>query len=171
MILSIIVAAAENGVIGKDNQLLWRLPDDLKRFKQLTLGHPIIMGRKTYESIGKPLQGRTSIVITRSSNYQTEGIVVVDSLEQAINEARRQEEVEAFIIGGGEVYREALAGSQVSKIYLTRVQTEIAGDTFFQIPREEDWSTMSESEHPADARHKYAFRFVDLTRKVMSGLF
>jgi len=171
MILSLIVAAAENGVIGKDNQLLWRLPDDLKRFKQLTLGHPIIMGRKTFESIGQPLPGRTSIVITRSSSYEAEGIEVVDSLEKAINKARQQGTGEAFIIGGGEVYREALAGNQVSKIHLTRVQTEIGGDTFFRIPREEDWSTALESEHPVDARHKYAFRFVDLTRKVTPGLF
>ncbi len=167
MILSLIVAAAENGVIGKDNQLLWRLPDDLKRFKQLTLGHPIIMGRKTYESIGKPLPGRTSIVITRSRGYAAEGVFVVDSLEKAVDMSREQEAEEAFVIGGGEIYRQALTKNLADKIYLTLVHTEIEGDTFFQIPNENDWTTVSQINHPADERHNYAFQFVDLTRKVM----
>lgn len=166
MEISLIVAAAENGVIGKDNQLLWRLPDDLKRFKHLTFGHPIIMGRKTYESIGKPLPGRTSIVITRSSGYEVEGVLVVDSLEKAIDMARQQEANEAFVIGGGEIYREALVKKLINKVYLTRVQTEIEGDTFFQIPNQDEWSITSQENHPADERHKYAFQFVDLTRKV-----
>lgn len=166
MKISLIVAAAENGVIGKDNQLLWRLPDDLKRFKQLTLGHPIIMGRKTYESIGKPLPGRTSIVITRSPNYEAEGVLVVDSLEKAIDTARQKEAEEAFVIGGGEIYREALTKNLVDKIYLTLVHTEIEGDTFFQIPSQADWTTVSQNNNPADERHKYAFRFVDLTHKL-----
>ncbi len=166
MEISLIVAAAENGVIGKGNQLLWRLPDDLKRFKQLTLGHRIIMGRKTYESIGKPLPGRTSIVITRTSGYQAEGVLVVDSLEKAIDTARQLGSEETFVIGGGEVYREALAKNLVDKIYLTRVQAEIKGDTFFQIPNKNDWTTVSQSKHLADERHKYAFQFVDLTRKL-----
>lgn len=165
MKISLIVAAAENGVIGKDNQLLWRLPDDLKRFKQLTLGHPIIMGRKTYESIGKPLPGRTSIVITRSSSYEVEGALVVDSLEKAIDTARQQEVKEAFVIGGGEIYREALVKKLPDKIYLTRVQTENEGDAFFQIPNQDEWSLTSQEDHPADDRHKYAFQFVELTRK------
>lgn len=166
MEISLIVAATENGTIGKDNQLLWRLPDDLKRFKQLTLGHRIIMGRKTYESIGKPLPGRTSIVITRTSGYQAEGVLVVDSLEKAIDTAQQLGAEETFVIGGGEVYREALAKNLVDNIYLTRVQAEIRGDTFFQIPNKNDWTTVSQKNHPTDERHKYAFQFVDLTRKV-----
>ena len=166
MKISLIVAAAENGVIGKDNQLLWRLPDDLKRFKQLTLGHPIIMGRKTYDSIGKPLPGRTSIVVTRSSNYKREEILVVDSLEKAVDMAREQAAEEAFVIGGGEIYREALAKELVDKIYLTRVQTQIEGDTFFRILDENDWTIISQYDHPTDERHEYAFQFVDLTHKM-----
>lgn len=168
MIISLIVAAAENGVIGQNNQLLWRLPDDLKRFKQLTLGHPIIMGRKTYESIGKPLPGRTSIVITRSSGYEVEGVSVVNSLEKAIDLAQQQGTDQAFIIGGGEVYKEALAKIFVDKIYLTRVQAIIEGDTYFEIPAESHWVPISRSDHPADDRHQYAFEFVDLTRKVQA---
>ncbi|GHB71989.1 dihydrofolate reductase [Persicitalea jodogahamensis] len=165
MKISLIVAAAENGVIGKENQLLWRLPDDLKRFKQLTLGHPIIMGRKTYESIGKPLPGRTSIVITRSPSYKAEGVLVVNSLELAIETARRQESEEAFVIGGGEIYREALGKNLAEKIYLTRVLANVDGDTFFKIPDEDDWTVESHTERVADERHEYAFQFVDLTRK------
>ncbi len=166
MKISIIVAAAENGVIGKDNQLLWRLPDDLKRFKQLTLGHPIIMGRKTYESIGKPLPGRTSIVITRSTDYEAAGVLVANSLENALAIARQQDAEQAFIIGGGEIYREALAKNMVEKIYLTRVHAIIEGDTYFENPDENSWVTISENFHPADERHAYAFQFVDLTHKV-----
>ncbi len=165
MKVSLIVAAAENGVIGKDNQLLWRLPDDLKRFKQLTLGHPIIMGRKTYESIGKPLPGRASIVITRASDYRAEGILVADSLEKGIDLAQQQGADEAFIIGGGEVYREALEKNMVEKIYLTRVQVTIEGDTFFVIHNVDGWTTHSQVFHPADEKHDYAFQFVDLSRK------
>ncbi len=106
MLLSIIVAVSENGVIGLNNQLIWRLPDDLKRFKQLTLGHPIIMGRKTFESIGKPLPGRQSIIITRDKNFSFEGTIVVHSLEEAIEEAKKIGTEEAFVIGGGDIYRQ-----------------------------------------------------------------
>ena len=162
---SIIVAAAENGVIGKDNQLLWRLSDDLKRFKNLTMGHPIVMGRKTYESIGKPLPGRASIVVTRSADFRAEGVLVVHSLPEALEKARSLDADEAFIIGGGEIYREALARDLVDKIYLTRVQTILAGDTYFNIPNPADWETTRHEPRPADERHDYDFQFVDLTRK------
>ncbi|WP_439557490.1 dihydrofolate reductase, partial [Dyadobacter sp.] len=117
MVVSIIVAVADNGVIGKDNELLWRLPDDLKRFKQLTLGHPMIMGRKTFESIGKPLPGRTSIVVTRNAEFNYDGIIVVHSLDEAIEAARQIEQEEAFIIGGGELYKQAQ--SIADRLYVT----------------------------------------------------
>ena len=139
MTISIIVAASQNGVIGRDNQLLWRLPDDLKRFKQLTLGHPMIMGRKTFESIGKPLPGRTSIIVTRSPEYQVEGTLVVHSLEEALAVAGKLDTEEAFIIGGGEIYRQALENNSVDQIYLTLVHADSEGDTFFEFPDEAKW--------------------------------
>ncbi len=165
MLVSLIVAAAENGVIGKDNQLLWRLPDDLKRFKKLTMGCPIIMGRKTYESIGKPLPGRTTIIITRSAGFQVEGACTAHSVQEALELARAARAEEAFIIGGGEIYRDALAKHLVEKIYLTEVRVDLAGDTYFVLPDPSLWQTFAEVEHAADERHAYSFRFVDLVLK------
>lgn len=159
MTISILVAASQNGVIGRDNQLLWRLPDDLKRFKQLTLGHPMIMGRKTFESIGKPLPGRTSIIITRSADYTAEGTLVVHSLEEAIALARELDSEEAFIIGGGEIYRQAMENTRVDQLYLTLVHTDSEGDTFFELPNEAKWEQISTEFHPADDRHSVAFSF------------
>jgi len=159
MIVSILVAVSRNGVIGRDNQLLWRLPDDLKRFKQLTLGNPIIMGRKTFESIGKPLPGRTSIIITRKPDYTAKGTLVVHSLEEAIAIAQKHHSEEAFIIGGGEIYRQAQEKDLVHRLYLTRVLSDSEGDTFFEILDEEKWQLTSEEFHPADERHPVAFSF------------
>ena len=159
MTISIIVAASQNGVIGRDNQLLWRLPDDLKRFKQLTLGHPMIMGRKTFESIGKPLPGRTSIIVTRSAEYQAEGTLVVHSLEEALAVAGGLDSEEAFIIGGGEIYRQALKNNCVDQVYLTRVHADSEGDTFFEFPDEAKWQQTASEFHSADARHPVAFSF------------
>ena len=163
MNISIIVAVSENGVIGRDNQLIWRLPDDLKRFKKLTLGHPMIMGRKTFESIGKPLPGRTSIVITRNPNFAFDGVVVVHSLEKAVEEARKIEEQEVFIIGGGDLYRQALPISD--KLYVTEVQTVTDGDTFFKITNPESWVETERAAHQADERHLFEFNFVDYVRR------
>lgn len=159
MVISIIVAASQNGVIGRDNQLLWRLPDDLKRFKQLTLGHPIIMGRKTFESIGKPLPGRTSIIVTRSADYMVEGTLVVHSLEDAIAAAGTLHSKEAFIIGGGEIYRQTLANNNVDQVYLTRIYADYEGDAFFELLNEAKWEQTSTEFHPADERHPVAFSF------------
>lgn len=159
MTISILVAASENGVIGRDNQLLWRLPDDLKRFKQLTLGHPMIMGRKTFESIGKPLPGRTSIIVTRSPAYRAEGTLVVHSLEEALAVAGKLDSEEAFIIGGGEIYRLALENNRVDQIYLTLVHADYEGDTFFEFPDEAKWQQIASEFHPADERHPIAFSF------------
>lgn len=163
MLISIIVAVSANGVIGKDNQLIWRLPDDLKRFKNLTLGHPMIMGRKTFESIGRPLPGRTSIVITRNPGFFAEGVVLATSLSDAIQKARQTETSEAFVIGGGNIYEQALPLSD--NLYLTEVHTELDGDTFFTIPNPNVWTERNRIKHQADDRHEYAFDFVDLTRK------
>ena len=163
MLISIIVAVSENGVIGKDNQLIWRLPDDLKRFKKLTTGHPIIMGRKTFDSIGKPLPGRTSIVITRNQDFFMDGIIAVHSLEKALEEAKKLDTDEVFVIGGGEIYKQAL--SVADRLYITEVNTVIEGDTFFKITDPEQWTESERTAHEADDHHQYAFNFVDYIRK------
>jgi len=163
MLLSIIVAVSENGVIGLDNQLIWRLPDDLKRFKELTLGHPIIMGRKTFESIGKPLPGRQSIIITRDTNFSCEGTIVVHSLKEAIEAAKKIETEEAFIIGGGDIYRQVQASCD--KLYVTEVHTKTEGDTFFDIENPELWVETARAHHEIDEKHRISFDFVDLQKK------
>jgi dihydrofolate reductase len=164
MKLAIIVAVAENGAIGKDNQLLWRLPDDLKRFKQLTMGSPIIMGRKTFDSIGKPLPGRTSIVISRSAGSFPGGVIGVTSIEEAVEQASQCGADTAFVIGGGEIYRLFLP--IVDKIYLTKVHTSIEGDTYFKIENPEEWKEVHRDVHEPDDRHGLAFEFVDLEKLI-----
>ncbi|MCE7058818.1 dihydrofolate reductase [Dyadobacter sp. CY343] len=163
MEIAIIVAVSNNGVIGKDNQLLWRLPDDLKRFKQLTLNHPMIMGRKTFESIGKPLPGRTSIVVTRNPDFDYEGIIVAHSLEVAIALAAEIESEEVFVIGGGELYKQAQP--LADRLYVTEVDTEIDGDTYFQIAEPEKWQETERSVHEHDERHSLKFEFVNYARR------
>ncbi|MDR7088279.1 dihydrofolate reductase [Cellvibrio fibrivorans] len=148
MKLAIIVAAARNGVIGCNNQLPWHLPQDLKYFKAVTLGKPVIMGRKTYESIGKPLPGRTNIVITRNKDWvAAEGVIVTNSLEQALLEAQKvrgstvSDLDEVMVIGGAEIYRSALQFAD--RIYLTRVDVEPQGDAFFEALDEAKWGLES----------------------------
>jgi dihydrofolate reductase len=158
--LAIVVAAAENGVIGNANQLPWHLPDDLRRFKELTLGKPMVMGRKTYDSIGRPLPGRTSIVITRQQNLRIEGCVVVNSLDAALQAAGEVPEV--AVIGGEELFRHALPRADV--IHLTRVHADVPGDTFLPPLDARQWHGETVSTHPADARHPYAFSFIEMTR-------
>jgi dihydrofolate reductase len=162
--ISIIVATAENGVIGKDNQLLWRLSADLKQFRVLTTGHSIIMGRKTFESIGKPLPNRTNIVISRQSNFDfPEGILQANSLEKAIEMAQNAAgSEEIFIIGGGNVYKQALAITD--KIYLTEVKANIEGDAFFPKLNENDWKEISRISHAKDEKNEYDFDFVELEK-------
>lgn len=160
--IAIVVAVAENNVIGKDNQLIWHLPADLKHFKQITMGHPILMGRKTYESIGKPLPGRTSIIITRQEDYKAEGCVVVNSVEEAIKEAKQLDE-QAHIIGGAEIYKQSL--HLTDTIYLTRIHHSFDGDTYFPEIKEEEWEAVSEEHHEPDEKNKYSYSFIKLTRK------
>jgi dihydrofolate reductase len=163
MRISLIVAMAQNGVIGRDNQLIWHLPNDLKQFKRLTTGHPIIMGRKTFESIGKPLPNRTSIVVTRSKNWTFEGVVVVNSVEEALVVACQTGTDEVFVIGGAEIYRLTLPIA--NKIYLTEVKADFEGDAHFDIPNIEDWEEISRIAHSTDEKHIIAFDFVELVRK------
>jgi len=161
MKLSMIVAASENNVIGKDNQLLWRLPDDLKHFKRTTQGHHVIAGRKTFESQGRPLPNRTNIVITRNKDYKAEGCVLVHSLEDALSQVTNDDE--PFIIGGEGIYR--LAMDKVDRIYLTRVHGTFDGDTCFPELSEEDWKVVDEQYHETDERHEYAFTIYTLDRR------
>ncbi|MEA5401946.1 dihydrofolate reductase [Arcicella sp. DC2W] len=162
MKLSIIVAVAENGVIGHNNQLIWHLPEDLKMFKRLTSGHPIIMGRKTFESIGKPLPNRTSIIITKNPEFQIEGCITVHSLEEAIEAANEIEENEAFIIGGAEIYRLALPFADT--IYLTEVHHVFEGDTFFPAIDKDLWEEVNRTDHDTDEKHLYKYSFVELEK-------
>ena len=155
--LTIIVAAGENNAIGKDNKLIWHLSDDLKRFKSLTNGHHIIMGRKTFESFPKPLPNRTHVVITRQNNYQVpENIIVVNSLEEAIYTAKNDNQ--PFIIGGGEIYKQAM--DLAYKIELTRVHESFNGDTYFPKIDTTKWKEMSNTFHGKDDNHEYAFSFL-----------
>lgn len=156
--ISIIVAAAENNAIGKNNQLLWHLPNDLRFFKQTTTGFPIIMGRKTYESVGKPLPNRRNILITRQPDYQAEGVETVHSLDEAIALATQQEANEIFIVGGAEIYREALP--LTDRIYLTRVHAEIPGDTHFPEFDTGIWRQTAQEHRQADEKHAYSYSFM-----------
>jgi dihydrofolate reductase len=162
MIISFVVAASENNVIGKDNKLLWTLPNDMKFFKNTTWGMPVIMGRKTYDSLGKPLEGRSNIVITRQK-IEIPGVKVVNNLDQALAAAAETDAKESFIIGGGQVFAEAMP--RANKIYITRVHTVIEGDTQFPVIDELQWQLISNLDFPADAKHKYAYSFQLWQRK------
>jgi dihydrofolate reductase len=157
-ILSFVVAMARNGVIGKDNGLPWRLPADLRHFKAVTLGKPIIMGRKTFESIGRPLPGRTNIVVTRDPACQAEGCLVAHSIEAALEAAGDAEEV--MIIGGADFYRQLLP--RADRIYLTLIDAEIEGDTWFPELDENRWRERSREDHAADADNPYPYSFIVL---------
>lgn len=158
--LSIIVAISANNAIGKDNQLLWHLPADLKHFKEITTGHTIIMGRKTYDSIGKPLPNRRSIVITRNPDLKIEGVEVVTSLKAAIELCKSDDE--AFIIGGAEIYQQALPFT--THIYLTRVHQSYEADAFFPELDQTTWNEINSASHPADEKNKVAYSFSTLER-------
>jgi dihydrofolate reductase len=157
MMLSIVVAASSNNVIGKDNQLLWRLPNDMKFFKNTTWGMPVIMGRKTFESLGKPLVGRTNIVISRQPDFHAEGIKLVKTIEDAMEVAADADAKEAFVIGGGEIYRQTLP--LVHRIYMTRVHVELNGDTYFPEIDYKEWELLSQLDFKKDEKHKYDYCF------------
>lgn len=163
--ISIIVATAENGVIGKDNQLLWKLSADLKQFRILTTGHSVIMGRKTFESIGRPLPNRTNIVVSRQKDLiLPEGVLKVNSLEAAIETAKNYSgNEEIFIIGGGNVYEQAL--KITDKIYLTEVKASIEGDAFFPALNIDEWKEIARILHQKDEKNEYDFDFVELVRR------
>jgi len=154
MSISLIVAVAENGVIGCKGDLPWHLSADLKRFKRLTMGHAIVMGRKTWESIGRPLPGRTMLVVSRQADYQADGVQVVDSWDNAIAHASEEE---LFVIGGAEIYRQALP--KANRLYLTRVLATVEGDTYFPEIDLSVWNQVESESHAADANNDHAYRF------------
>lgn len=159
--ITLIAAAAENNALGKDNDLLWHLPEDFKRFKQITSGHYIIMGRKTFESFPKPLPNRTHIIITRQEEYLVEGCLVVHSLEEALEIAPQNEEV--FIIGGAQIYEQALPFAD--KIDLTRVHIELDADAFFPEFNTSEWNLVFSEKHFKDEKHQYDFTFETYIKK------
>jgi len=164
MKISIIVAIAENGVIGLDNKLIWRLSDDLKNFKRLTYGHFIIMGRKTYESIGKPLPGRTNIVLSRSKDFRAEGCMVLKSIEEALKYSIKMNQEEVFIIGGEQIYREIL--SKADKLYLTRVHANPEGDAFFPAIDFSNWEEIAHTSIKRNGKNDFDFEIVELIRRI-----
>lgn len=159
--IALVVAMARSGVIGRDGALPWHLPDDLRRFKALTLGKPILMGRRTWESIGRPLPGRTNLVLTRDPAFRAEGATAVASLEAALAAAAGQEEL--MVIGGAQVY--ALAAPLASRVHLTAVDAEVSGDTRLPPFDPREWREAAREHHAADARHAYAMDFITLERR------
>ena len=157
MIISLVVAAAKNNAIGKDNQLLWHLPNDMRHFKNVTWGMPVVMGRKTFESLGRPLPGRKNIIITRQTDWNVPGTIAVNSLDDATFLVNEMDVKEMMIIGGGEIYR--MAFEKASRIYLTRVEAEPEADTFFPSLNPKSWHLMSQKNFEADEKHKYDYSF------------
>jgi dihydrofolate reductase len=171
--LALICALSQNDVIGVNNQLPWHLPADLQFFKRTTLGTPVIMGRNTYESIGRPLPGRANLVISRTPGYSAPGVSVFSALEAALANARQQADqaqVERyFVIGGEQIYRLALPMAQ--QLYLTRVHTTLEGDAFFPAWQPEHWELLAQEHHPADNAHRFAMDFLHYRRKTAPQAF
>lgn len=157
--LEFVVAVARNGAIGRENALPWRLPADLRHFKRLTMGKPILMGRRTFDSIGRPLPGRRNLVLTSDRRWRADGVVVVHSPDEA--RAAAASDV-IMVIGGAELYRALLPEAAV--IHLTEVHADVEGDTYFPALPADEWREVSREEHPADAEHAHAYAFVKLVR-------
>lgn len=167
MIVSAIAAVADNGIIGREGDLPWHLPDDMAYFQRTTRGHHVITGRKNYESIPpkyRPLKGRVNLVVTNDRGYDAPGAVVVGSVEEALDVARNAGEEEAFIIGGGQIYAHALSKGLVDRLYLTLVHADVEGDTRFPLLDPAEWTERSRERHEVDERHIHAFSFVVLDR-------
>lgn len=155
MIISLVVAAATNNAIGKDGKLPWHLPNDMKHFKNITWGMPVLMGRKTFESLGKALAGRKNIVITRQPGWKGEGSVAVKNIDDALFVARETDAKEVMVIGGGEIYQSLF--DKAHRIYLTRVEAEPEADTFFPPIHPEKWHLMSQQNYEADEKNAYNY--------------
>lgn len=160
MRISAICAMSENRVIGKNNQLPWHLPADLARFKKITWGHPILMGRKTHESIGRPLPGRSNVIITRNKEYKASGCIIVHSIQQAFEATKESDEI--FIIGGALLYQETLPFIQ--RLYITQIHQQIEGDAFFPELKKEEWQEVERVDYDADINEPYSYSFIVLDR-------
>lgn len=157
MTISLVVAAATNNVIGKDGKMPWHLPNDMKHFKNVTWGMPIVMGRKTFDSLGKALPGRKNIVITRQQGWKADNTVAVKNIEDALFVAHETDAKEVMVIGGGEIYKALFDKAQ--RIYLTRVEAEPEGDTFFPVLVQGQWHLVSQKNHEADEKNAYNYSF------------
>ncbi len=166
--ISLIAAVSENGVIGSDNRLPWRLSSDLQRFKALTMGHHLIVGRKTFQSIGQALPGRHMVVLSRDAAYRPSGVQVARSLPEALDLVSGDNE--AFIGGGSELFKEALEHEHVDRLYLTIVHAEVQGDSFFPDIDSAEWETRSSELHPVDEKNEYPFTFQVLDRARERGI-
>lgn len=166
MIISMIAAIATNRVIGKDNDLVWRLPDDMKYFMQTTQNHFVIMGRKNYESIPpkfRPLPNRVNIIVTKQNDYQAPDCIITNTIEDALEYAREHEQEEVFVIGGGQIYKQSLPLAH--RLYITEVQEYFEGDTYFPEIDHRLWEEISRKHHDKDDKHKHEFDFVIYDRK------
>ena len=158
MTISAIVAVSENNAIGKDNQLPWHLPEDLKFFKRTTMGKPVLMGRKTYDSLGRPLPGRLNIVLSRGNVALPEGVLLYHSLEEGIDKLKESDSDEVFIIGGGQIFEESM--ELIDRLYITEVHTTIEdANAFFPDVDHSHWKLVWEEKHEADEKHQYAYTF------------
>jgi len=166
MIISLIAAVAENKVIGKDNDLVWHLPDDMRYFMETTEGHHVLQGRKNFYSVPekfRPLKNRVNIIVSRQPDLKIEGCIVKNSISDGISYAEKNDENELFIIGGGEIYKQSL--HLADKIYITEVKSSFQGDTYFPEFDLSEWEEVSRISHPVDEKHLYSFDFVILERK------
>ncbi len=163
MIISLIAAVGKNGIIGDHGKIPWHLPADFKRFKEITMGHPVIMGRKTYESIGKPLPGRTNIIVTRQKKYVVPECTIAGTLKEAFDAARTSGAEEVFVMGGAEIYREAMPFAE--KLYLTKVGGDFEGDVFFPEVNSIEWKEVSAEKGAIDGKNKYPHVFYVFERK------
>jgi dihydrofolate reductase len=161
--ISLIAAASENSVIGKDNKLPWHLPTDMKYFKNITWGMPVIMGRKSFEALGEALRGRTNIVVTRNKKWKAEGVKTVQTIDQAINVASQTDAKEIYIIGGGQIFQAAMPSAD--RIYLTLVHENFEGDAFFPEIRQDEWKLVSNRDCDPDEKNAYALSFQVWERK------
>jgi dihydrofolate reductase len=161
--ITIIAAIASNNALGKDNDLIWRLPADLKRFKKVTSGHHILMGRNTYESIGKPLPNRTSVIITRNKRYKQEGCKVAYSIERALEIAKEDDEI--YLIGGAQIYKQAMEKGLVDRLDITLVHQEFEADVFFPEIDLNIWKEISREDFKADEKNKYEYSFLSFIKK------
>ena len=161
--ITIIAAIAKNNALGKDNDLIWHLPADLKRFKKITSGHHILMGRNTFESIGKPLPNRTTIIITRNKNYFKDGCLIAHSIEDALDLVENDENI--FIIGGAQIYKETIAKGLVDQLDITQVHQEFEADAFFPEIDLNIWEEVKREDYKADEKNKYDYSFISFRKK------